>query len=80
MAEWFTDKLCGIAPTTRRKIAVYLLIWSFVLGHLNIAAFVGGFVSHTLMDVVTNYLSWLALTLTALDVVIGTDVRVEQED
>lgn len=50
-----------------------------MLGHANMGAFVTGLMSHGLMDAITNYLSWLALTLTAFDVVISTDVRVQQD-
>lgn len=53
---------------------------SFVLGHANLAGALAGIIAPWLTDLITNYLSWLALTLTALDIVVGTDVRVEQEE
>ena len=31
------------------------------------------------MDAITNYLSWLALTITAMDILVGTDIRAEAE-
>ncbi len=79
MIENITERLCAWDPKSRRRAAVILLIVSFVLGHANIGAFAFGLVSHGLMDAITNYLSWLALTITALDVVISSDVRVQQD-
>jgi hypothetical protein len=74
------ERLCAWDPKSRRRAAVHLLIWSFVLGHANIGAFFAGIVPPDVMDAITNYLSWLALTITAFDVVIGTDVRVQQDE
>jgi hypothetical protein len=51
-----------------------------VLGHVNLGAFALGIMSEATMNSVTNYLSWMALTITALDVVVSTDVRVQQEE
>jgi len=74
--DWFTD----IDPKKRRKAAFVLLVVSFVLGHLNIGMFVFGVIPPNVMDAITNYLSWLALVLTALDVIISSDVRVNQTE
>lgn len=67
-------------PRRRRRLAWYLLVGSLALGHVNVAAFMLGWMSHGAMDATTNYLSWLALTLTALDILATADVRVEVED
>jgi hypothetical protein len=64
-------------PKARRRAALWLLFVSLALGNVNLAAVLGGVIPHWLNDVITNYLSWLALTVTALDVVATTDVRVE---
>lgn len=77
---WLLDKFSQIDPEQRRRSAVWLLVVSFVLGHLNILGFVFGWVSRDVMDAITNYLSWLAITITALDIVISTDIRKEQEN
>jgi hypothetical protein len=69
-----------LTPRTRRKVAVWLLIISLVFGHLNFAAFAFGLVPATVMNAITNYLSWLAISLTALDVLFTSDVRVNQEE
>lgn len=67
-------------PRKRRRWAIILLVVSFVLGHVNLAGALAGVIPPWLTDLVTNYLSWLAITLTALDIVQTTDVRVQQED
>jgi uncharacterized membrane protein len=70
----------GVSPKTRRKAAVYLLIVSLVLGHVNLAGALAGYIPAWLTNLVTNYLSWLAITLTALDILLTADVRVEQDE
>lgn len=68
-----------IDPATRRLAALYILIISFVLGHLNIGLYLFGLMSNSMMDAITNYLSWVAITITAADLVATTDVRKEQD-
>jgi hypothetical protein len=68
-----------VTPRRRRALAWWLLIGSLVLGHANVGAFLVGWMSHEVLDTITNYLSWLAITFTALDLLATTDVRVEQE-
>ena len=77
--DWLIEKITGWDPKKRRRFAVHMLLWSFLLGHVNIAAFTFGFMSEQTMNSITNYLSWMALTITAWDVVASADVRVEQE-
>lgn len=67
-------------PARRRRYAVWLLIVSLVLGHANLIAAQLGTIGPDLNDRITNYLSWLAITLTALDLLATSDVRVEQDD
>jgi hypothetical protein len=71
--------LAGIDPARRRRFALWMLVVSFVLGHANIGAFALGMVEPALMDAITNYLSWLAITITAMDLVATADVRAEAE-
>lgn len=66
-------------PRRRRTAAVVLLVVSLVLGHANVGAFIFGWISHAGMDAITNYLSWLAISITALDIVLTADVRVTQD-
>lgn len=73
------DRFAAIDPSKRRKAALWLLLISFVLGHINMGAFLAGWIDPELMDAITNYLSWLAITFTALDVLVTTDVRTEVE-
>lgn len=74
------DAFTSIRPERRRRVALWLLVVSFVMGHVNMAAFVLGLVPPAVMDAITNYLSWLALTITALDVLMTTDVRVNTDN
>jgi small basic protein len=78
-ADWLLDAFAKIDPHRRRKAALWLLLTSFVLGHLNLGLFFAGLVPPEVMDAITNYLSWLAIVITALDLLIGADVRVQQE-
>jgi len=71
--------MLDLEPAQRRRYALWLLVGSLVLGHLNLGGFITGAISPDVMDAITNYLSWLAITITALDLVMTTDVRVEQE-
>lgn len=80
MTSWLLRRLDDVDPAVRRLWAARLLIASFVLAHTNIGAFFAGLISEQLMNAVTNYLSWLALTITAADVLMTTDVRKTQED
>lgn len=80
ITEHALNRFSAIPPERRRAAALWMLFWSFVLGHLNIGAYVLGWVSAGLMDAVTNYLSWMALVITALDVLLTSDVRAEVDD
>lgn len=80
MTDWLIDRLCAWDPLDRRRWAMRLLVWSFVLGAANLMAWAVGFVSDSVMLAVTTALSWLALTLTMLDVVITADVRVAEDE
>lgn len=66
-------------PRRRRRAALWLLVVSLLLGHVNFAGALMGYVQPWLTNLITNYLSWLAITLTAVDILATTDVRVEQD-
>jgi hypothetical protein len=76
LLDWFS----AIDPHRRRKAALWALLVSLVLGHANIGLFLLGLVPPAVMDAITNYLSWLALVITALDLLMTSDVRVEQDE
>jgi uncharacterized membrane protein len=67
-------------PTTRRRIAIHVLLWSIVLMIANVAAYLTHLIDEPALILITLMLSWLALTITAMDVVMTTDVRVNEED
>ena len=80
MSHWLLGLLDRIDPEVRRLWAVRLLVGSVVLNVVNTAAWGFGIVGHEILDLVTNQLSWLALSLTLLDVVATTDVRANTEE
>jgi antibiotic biosynthesis monooxygenase (ABM) superfamily enzyme len=67
-------------PKQRRRIAFHLLVWSVILMVINVGAFLVGWIDEGDLILITLILSWLALTLTAADVLATTDVRVETSD
>lgn len=68
-------KLDSFDPARRKVWAAQILVWSFVLMLINVGLYVGGVIDQTALILVTLILSWLAITLTAVDVVCSTDVR-----
>jgi len=79
-----TDKIINLltcwAPEDRRRAAVQLLVWSVVAMLVNVSLYVLGVINETHLILITLILSWLALTLTAADIVASTDVRAEVEE
>jgi hypothetical protein len=80
MTQWAIDKLRNWNPESRLVFAMRLLIWSIVAAVINIAGWLAGIISDRWMIAITLVLSWFALTITAGDIVIGTDVRVQVEE
>jgi len=62
-------------PAKRRRIAIHMLIWSVVAMVVNVVGYVTGLISQSGLILITLILSWLAITITAADLVATTDVR-----
>lgn len=79
----FFDKLeagiTNIPPRRRRRIAIQIFFWSAVALVVNLTLYLMRIVDQAFMIVVTLVLSWLAITITAADLVATTDVREETE-
>jgi hypothetical protein len=75
ISRWLLRVLDAVDTETRRLWAVRLLLWSVTLGALNIGFWAAGVVSDRVMLAITLALSWLAITITAADVVVTSDVR-----
>lgn len=70
----------SLDPAVRRRLAIKCLFWSFIFGNVNVLLYVFGVLDAENLIVVTLWLSWLAVTVTAADWVIGTDIRKEVEE
>lgn len=66
-------------PASRRRLAVHLFVWTLVAAPINVGLYVAGVIDENVLILVTLILSWLALTLTAADLVATTDVREAEE-
>jgi hypothetical protein len=66
-------------PRNRRKAAMWVVVFSLVGGTINVALYVLDMISLDQMMILNLVLSWLAITLTALDIWATTDVRAEQD-
>ncbi len=66
-------------PKTRIKYAWGLLIFSMVGMFINVALYLLKIIDENMLLLVTLILSWLAITLTALDIVATADVRNQEE-
>lgn len=62
-------------PHNRLKAAKWLLVSSVVLMVINVALYVLHVIDEADLILITLVLSWLAITITAADVVATTDVR-----
>ena len=79
MTEWLILKLTCWPADARRRFAMRMLVWSVFAAVVNLVVYWIGWIGIEGLVVVTLLLSWFAITVTAADVVIGTDVRVEVE-
>lgn len=77
MTQWVIDRITDWAPESRRVAAVRLLIWSVILMVINVGLYVASVIDEADLILITLILSWLAITITAMDVVATTDVREE---
>lgn len=73
------EKIVSWEPKKRRRTAVHMFVWSIVMALLNITAYALGWITESQMILLTLTLSWLALTLTAADILATTDVREKEE-
>ena len=64
-------------PAKRRRLAIHVLVWSVVAMLVNVTLYLVGIVDQASLILVTLVLSWLAITITAADLVATTDVREE---
>lgn len=69
--------LTSYPPERRRRLAIKVVFWSVVLGAANVALYAFGIIDQTALILVTLVLSWLAITITAADLVASTDIRAE---
>lgn len=77
MTDWLIERIVNWAPKDRRRAAVLVLVWSVILMIVNVTLYVVGIVDQRALILITLVLSWLAITLTAIDVIATTDVREE---
>lgn len=66
-------------PKNRVKAALWLLFGSLVMMVINVGLYLFGIIDEAMLILITLILSWLAITLTALDILLTTDVRKEQK-
>ena len=64
-------------PSKRRRLAIHVLVWSVIAMFANVVLYMTGVVDQAALILVTLVLSWLAITITAADLVATTDVREE---
>lgn len=65
-------------PHNRVKAALCMLFGSLICMALNVALYLFKIIGQAELILVTLILSWLAITLTAVDIVATTDVRTKQ--
>lgn len=66
-------------PKNRVKAAFILLFGSIILMVINVALYLFKIIDENMLILITLILSWLAITLTAADIVATTDVRANKE-
>lgn len=74
MGQWTIDLLRRIPTETRLRVAAYLFWISLVLG-----VYCTLFVAKDAFEKILMAISWLAVTLTCVDVILTADVR-DNED
>jgi hypothetical protein len=66
-------------PKNRVKAALWLFFGSLILMVVNVGLYALGLINDSILLLITLILSWLAITLTAVDILVSTDIRKEQE-
>lgn len=74
MGRWTIELLRRISSETRLHVAAYLFWTSIALG-----AYCTFFVAKGGFEMILMAISWLAVTLTCLDVILTADVRDNEE-
>lgn len=74
------QRIVNYPPGQRRRTAIHLLIWSVVLMAANVTLYIVGVLDQPALILVTLILSWLAITITAVDIVATTDVRATESN
>lgn len=67
------------SPKSRVKYAACLFFGSLILMVINVALYLLGIIDEAMLLLITLILSWLAITLTAVDILATTDVRANKE-
>jgi hypothetical protein len=67
-------------PRTRRRLALWAVVVTGLAAVADTTLFLVGSLSNELMLIQTLVLSWLALTVTAIDIWATTDVRVTEDE
>jgi hypothetical protein len=73
-------KLIDWKPASRRRCAVHILVWSLIAGMVNVVLFALNVITVDQLILITLILSWLAIAITAADLVATTDVREEADE
>lgn len=79
MTRWLIEALERTDPAERKLWAARCLIASVVAAVANVVLYLVGVIDSKALILVTLVLSWLALTITAADLLMTTDVRGEQD-
>lgn len=66
-------------PKNRVKMAAGLLVGSLVMMVINVTLYLTKVIDESMLILITLILSWLAITITAADVLATTDVRATEE-
>jgi hypothetical protein len=74
MRKWWSNPQIPLSPVMRLRLAWFILVVSIIGWPISAMTWARGEPQFVLG------LSWLALTLTALDVLATSDVRAEQDD
>lgn len=79
IVDWLEQTIVDCPPIKRRRIALHTLVWSVIAMIANVAAYLTHIIDETTLILITLILSWLAITITAADLVQTTDVRQAEE-
>ena len=75
--DWLEETIVAVAPRARRRFAIHVLFWTVIAMFFNDLLYLVNIIDEAMLIFITLNLSWLALTVTAADLVATTDVREE---